>query len=1199
MDGKRPALLVHCARGDLDKVKESCQGRGLEEVLQKGLFEACENDHLNIVQYLLTEQNCDPQCRNESGRTPLHVACASGHLNIIQYLLTEQNYDPQCRDETGRTPLHVACANGHLNIVQYLLTEQNCDPQCRDESEWTPLHEACENGHLNIVQYLLTEQNCDPQCRDESEWTPLHVACENGHLNIVQYLLTEQNCDPQSRDESEWTPLHEACANGHLNIVQYLLTVQNCDPQCRDKAGRTPLHLACEYGHLDLVKCLVADPQYVIDCRDHGRSMPIDIAAQCGKWDIVKFLLSEHFKQEQYYNQFYFFCQNKLKWPKDVLQCCIQTAYREGKVDIVCYLVEEEEVNVEVHMLASGSMVQKQIVLLTACEHGQLPVVKYLISEQHCDPEQQNEKGKIPLHVACQYDHLNIVQYLFTEQNCDPRCRDARGQTPLHVAARKGNTNITKFLLSLPSSQVDVQDANGCTPLDLTTSNSVWDLLVKHGADPLPITLAKRLKAVAIQAHPTPPSYIKLYVIGNQGSGKSTLAKAIKDEHIKDDSENVQDVGAHTAGIVLSEFESEELGHVVIYDFAGHREYYASHAAVLENSLSFTAVFLALVDLRDSPSDIALQLHYWVSFIESYRVSAVWHPHVLVIGSHLDECTSPEVRVSTLDETLKTTQMLSLVHITGVIALDCRKPASENMAQVRSHLKNNCTQLRKIRNDLTESHLYKIMKVFLEDVFTSNLGLKLHTLVRIAKKTNLPFMHSQHDVFKVCEDLCNRSYILFLPNLDCIDESWIVVDKQTLLSKINGTLFAPPEFSRHRNISSSTGVVPLSEIATLFNDLDPDLILYCLVHLEFCQLIRDPEILKNLKPTDHSSTELVSESAAICPNSLFVEEKYLFFPSLVSIERPSLVWREQEGFEYHCGWYLHCKHAHQFFTSRFLQVLLLRLAFLFVLPSPPETDEDTSPVKNRECSVWMNGVRWLDMNGIETVVEMLGQQKGVLVVMRCAEGSAKLACVKLRTAIISQVLEAKNEFCNNVVTIESLLEPTDLKKQYPAQNLPDLKHYNLRTIERAILEGKPFVYDQSRTRLTKLEDLLYFESYVHLGEDILSRLFKPTNALKAIPEHFLGDIAEKASSVEHVPPSQLKDAILVRMHEFAKVLKVPPQVVEVYSPARSLLYIFKEGLSRCKEQTYGQLKCRLDKYSILCGRDIDFKVSSMIQTSSV
>ena len=63
---------------------------------------------------------------------------------------------------------------------------------------------------------------------------------------------------------------------------------------------------------------------------------------------------------------------------------------------------------------------------------------------------------------------------------------------------------------------------------------------------------------------------------------------------------------------------------------------------------------------------------------------------------------------------------------------------------------------------------------------------------------------------------------------------------------------------QHQNISS-TGVVPLSMIASLFPELDRDMICQLLCHLEFCHEITDPEILALLQAkTDTSPSNFFS-----------------------------------------------------------------------------------------------------------------------------------------------------------------------------------------------------------------------------------------------------------------------------------------------------------------------------------------------------
>ena len=150
---------------------------------------------------------------------------------------------------------------------------------------------------------------------------------------------------------------------------------------------------------------------------------------------------------------------------------------------------------------------------------------------------------------------------------------------------------------------------------------------------------------------------------------------------------------------------------------------------------------------------------------------------------------------------------------------------------------------------------------------------------------------------------------------------------------MTGTVFAPKDFKQYQNLASSTGVVPFSKISTHFPDLDADMIVHFLCHLEFCHNIADSEVLQLL----HSLG--TSEPVATFDPT----ERFLFFPNLVSIEVPSGVWESSPDFRYQCGWVLQCKPG-QFFTPRFLQVLLLRLAFSYALAP------DVATAGNRQCS---------------------------------------------------------------------------------------------------------------------------------------------------------------------------------------------------------------------------------------------------------
>ena len=116
---------------------------------------------------------------------------------------------------------------------------------------------------------------------------------------------------------------------------------------------------------------------------------------------------------------------------------------------------------------------------------------------------------------------------------------------------------------------------------------------------------------------------------------------------------------------------------------------------------------------------------------------------------------------------------------------------------------------------------------------------------------------------------------------------------------MTGTVFAPKDFKQYQNLASSTGVVPFSKISTHFPDLDADMIVHFLCHLEFCHNIADSEVLQLLHSLGTSEPVATFDST----------ERFLFFPNLVSIEVPSGVWESSPDFRYQCGWVLQTLHS--------------------------------------------------------------------------------------------------------------------------------------------------------------------------------------------------------------------------------------------------------------------------------------------------
>ena len=196
---------------------------------------------LDIVKDLINNYHFDPQERDNKGCSCIFYAIAGKHIDVVQYLLTECNCNPTATYD-GTTILHCAAAAGLLDTVKYLIDQQCYDLLARNKWEETVLHCAVKN--IDIIKYLLTKHNCNPVDTDCNGQTVLHYAASVGSITVAQYLIDEYNCDPMIADKRGWTVLHFAVHNNHTNVVRFLLSTGKCDTLAKNNNGATPLEVA-------------------------------------------------------------------------------------------------------------------------------------------------------------------------------------------------------------------------------------------------------------------------------------------------------------------------------------------------------------------------------------------------------------------------------------------------------------------------------------------------------------------------------------------------------------------------------------------------------------------------------------------------------------------------------------------------------------------------------------------------------------------------------------------------------------------------------------------------------------------------------------------------------------------------------------------------------------------------------------------
>ena len=658
-------------------------------------------------------------------------------------------------------------------------------------------------------------------------------------------------------------------------------------------------------------------------------------------------------------------------------------AAEEGNLQKVRRLVEEKGEDptrgvgvlgwTPLHRSAIGGHLQV-VPLHGSAIGGHLQVVRYLIEEQHCDPKCVDKHGQTPLHCSARGGHLQVVRYLIEEQHCDPKCVDKDGETPLHCSAIGGHLQVMRYLIEEQHCDPKCVDKDGWTPLHSAIVNGrvgvVKYLLVVHHCDPncktkagdTPLDLAVRCPAVARElikagakstTKPHPPR-VKIFVVGNPSSGKSSLTKALQTETSAlgaalssiTGPRLVSDVEQKTAGIAPCQFTSRKYGHVIFYDFAGQQEYYASHAALLQNSISSSApLFIIVVNLCDSEEDIKQKLVYWISFLANQCTSVTTKPHVIIVGSHSDvvRYRGEDLRAKVNVEFLQAAHVSSGFHISKFIPMDCRQSNSRDIVKLADAMKESCDDLRK--QFAVVYHLHQLFTFLLEE-FSGVSAVRFQLVQKTIKASlitnNALLAFSSHDGLN--SDLCalnDMGHIIYL-------KGWVMLDQSALLSEVNGVLFAPEDFKQHCNLANATGVVPLSRLARTFPQHNLDMLVEFLSHLGFCREIHDREVLQLLCP------------GKCLPPTENTSERFLFFSGLVSLKVPSCVWETNPQFPQLCGWMLQCCEAGQFLTSQFThisysKVFLSRIAFSCAL-APDTPGSNDLPVLLRKCFIWKNGI---------------------------------------------------------------------------------------------------------------------------------------------------------------------------------------------------------------------------------------------------
>ena len=1144
----------------LSLINNLCCDPNVKGNLDRSLLHiACQGGCIRLVQTLIRVYKFNINDRDNENNTPLIIAAGKGRAEIALSLINDFGCDPNVRGNIGRSLLHYACQGGSVSLVQTLIREHKADVNARDDQNNTPLHVAAFSGKADVAFSLINDFGCDPNMRGNIGRSLLHNACIGGSLSLVQTLIRVYNSNIHDRDNESNTSLFAAAGSGKADVTLSLINDFSCDPNIvKGKQGRSLLHFACEGGSVSLVQTLIQDHKADINARDDTNITPFNVAAIHGHEKVVNYMIDD------------LSCDPTMSY-SNLDRPLILFACQRGSVNFIKTLVLNYKADVN-----ACDKLNYTPLNLSACM-GNAEVTLTLLNEFGCDPNVKGYLGKSLLHDACHGGNVHLVQTLIRDHNADINARDDQGITPLHLAAYRGNADVALCLIKefgcninttgyfgksllhdaceggsltlvhylLPSISVLCINNEGNTPLHICSSFghsqcvealllSNAPLLLRNNRGHTPIDLATGLArsvleqflisnrqkrqidynavlGLAEKKYSGEHAITRLFVIGDPCSGKSTLVESLKRDGFFQKIRRIpeQAVPAHTAGIVPSIHASKSLGRVIFYDFAGDPEYYSSHAAILESLASSKTgnnLIVIVVDLRKE--SISSILHYWFLFIQNQKFQTKLS--LILIGSHSDLLSKKQI----LDGKNLFYKFSSNLNVEKVehFLLDCRKPGSKKI----SDFQNKLSSWKSLSPKFSLSRDASLLLGLFEKDFNNVTACPMQDVLSHIEDSGVCLPIETEPLHHILSELHDIGVLLLL-GAHTDDNCYVILKSSKLTNEVHKLLFSQSalrslndKYKGAHGYSFNIGILPDSVLKEI---LPPYISKQCLTYLQYCQEITSADI---------SAFPSLTQCDPAC-------QSFVFFPALCSVDKSSVSLSSSCDLTYTCAWLAHCSGDSDYFPSRFLHVLLLRLVFQFTLSFPAESQrqgasQDSSHFQ-RGCTMWKTGVHWLMTEGVECMVELVDSCKGVVVTAKSKQDTAE-NCVSVFNKIISCVMQAKTEFCHNISPHFFLLGSTN-EEDY--QN-PD-NQFAMSNVESALQQPEQeWVLSVSRkgrmehSKLSCMQTVtlwhcifpIGFTSVLHYLKGIVSELYSlgiglmlPTPVLEEIEENNQKDVAGK------------------------------------------------------------------------------------------
>ena len=296
---KSEDILFHCNRLSMNEPLINWILQRFDN-LTEGYLWACENNHVEVIKFLLNEsesRGININAKDENGNTGLHLS-VNQEAKFLDNFLNATGIDINIKNADGNTIFQMLCANGNEDAVVLFLNEsklKGIDINTKgifDVSEYqlseikkkisrsskgigkmlldmvgkTAFHLVCEKGSPKLVSLFLRESIAKGiEVNATGRWgnTGFHFVCERGRQDLVAPFLDQATecsylIDLNAKNIYGSTGFHLACEKGCIETVELFLTKAKAKEKrinlnAKDLYGRSGFHLVCENGSLNLI----------------------------------------------------------------------------------------------------------------------------------------------------------------------------------------------------------------------------------------------------------------------------------------------------------------------------------------------------------------------------------------------------------------------------------------------------------------------------------------------------------------------------------------------------------------------------------------------------------------------------------------------------------------------------------------------------------------------------------------------------------------------------------------------------------------------------------------------------------------------------------------------------------------------------------------------------------------------------------